>query len=180
MLKFILGVIAGALLSFGYVRYNVELPGLVQLPDRLRGNLVSAATESELFDLDAPPDVGRRALEVYFANRPQDAAALDAAAGHPFLAALHRDRAQRQARQVSLAWTAFDEGLSKPALRAALERKHATTETAALKQAMLEEALGRKPFLKSWLEKNRLPTRGEALRQALRTVASQPPQARAP
>ena len=50
MLKFVLGVVFGALMSFGYVLYNIELPEVFQLPDILRGNLISTATEATLYD----------------------------------------------------------------------------------------------------------------------------------
>ena len=55
MLKFVLGVVLGVLLAFGYVRWNIELPAFLTLPDKLRGNIVSTATESELYDLDGDP-----------------------------------------------------------------------------------------------------------------------------
>ena len=71
MLKFILGVVFGAGLAVGYVRYNVELPEYLQLTDKLRGNLVSTATEFELYDLDQDIATRRRALEILFANRAE-------------------------------------------------------------------------------------------------------------
>ena len=171
LLKFLIGVLAGAALSFGYVRYNVELPGILQLPDRARGNLISTAIEDQLYDLDADAATRRRALEIYLANRAADAALADAEAGHPFLSALHRARARREARQLLLALPAFDETLAKPALRSALERKHGTRDANVLKQRMLADALARKPFLKRWLEKAGRPTAGDGLRPGLQATA---------
>lgn len=160
MFKFILGIIIGAALAFGYVRFNVQLPSVLQLPDMLRGNLISTATEADLYNLNAAPETHKRALEIFFANRSKDAAKLDADTGHPFLKALYKKRATREARQLSMQWTAYDQALSKPALRESLERKHATSDTAELKRHMLFDALSRKPFLKEWLEKNaEQPTR---------------------
>jgi len=170
MLKFIAGVIFGALLSIAYVRFNVELPGVLQLPERLRNNLVSTATEAELFDLGADPATQQRALEVFFAYRPMDATRIDAEAGHPFLIALHRRRSAREARLLLGQWDAYDEALSKPALRAALERKHGTSDDTALKQAMLFDALDRKPFLKAWLQQNGHQTDPASLREVLRGI----------
>lgn len=65
MLKFILGVLFGAGLAVGYVRYSIELPEYLQLTDKLRGNLVSTATEGELYDLGRDIETRRRALEIF-------------------------------------------------------------------------------------------------------------------
>lgn len=153
MLKFFTGTALGAVLAFVFVRFGLEPPAITKLPDKLKANLVTTAVEADLYDLSAASDVQERALKVYFDNRAGDAAKLDAKAGHPFLAALHRERAQREARQLSAAWGAYDSVLAQPALRAALERKHGANEDDALRRAMLMEALGKKPFLKAWLER---------------------------
>lgn len=153
MFKFVLGVAFGALMSVLYVHYNVQLPALMQITDLLRGNLVATATESKLYDLDADEPANLRALEVYFANRPHDAAKIDAAFGHPFLISLHRERAARKAIQLSSAYNAFDKLLANPALRTKMSEKFAITEPEALKQAMLFDRLDRQPYLKRWLEK---------------------------
>lgn len=154
MLKFILGAVFGALVSILYVHYNLQLPAVMQVPDLLRGNFVATATESKLYDLDADEAGRMRALEVYFANRPHDAAKIDAAFGHPFLIALHRERASRKALQLSSAWGAFDKLLANPELRAKMSEKFATNDTETLKRTMLIERLDRQPYLKRWLEKN--------------------------
>ena len=174
MLKFIAGVVLGAVMSFFYVNHNVTLPAFLQLPQMLRGNLISTATEATLYDLDAKDEERARALEVFFGNRAADAARLDAAAGHPFVAALHRERAARQARQLSMSWGAFDEALAKDALRKTLETKHGTSDSEALKRAMLMDALERKPFLKQWLERANGPVRAETLRDLLKAASAYP------
>lgn len=53
MFKFVFGTIVGAFLAFGYVRFDLSLPAPFQLPDRLRGNLIATATESDLFNLQS-------------------------------------------------------------------------------------------------------------------------------
>lgn len=174
MLKFILGVVFGAVMSFVYVNYNVELPGYLQLPEMLRGNLISTTTEATLYDLDADEAARQRALEVYFDNRARDAAKVDAAFGFPFLAALHRERASRMARQLAMAWGAFDEALAKDALRQTLEAKYGTRDTDALKRAMLMDALARKPFLKRWLETNSGPVTADNLRERIKAASAYP------
>jgi hypothetical protein len=174
MLRFVLGVVLGAALAFGYVRWNVELPAFLTLPDKLRGNIVSTTTEAELYDLDRDPGTRRRALEILFANRAGYAAKVDADAGHPFLSALLAERASREARQLAAQWAAFDAILAKPALRAAQERRHGVTETDPLKRAMLYEAMDRQAFLKGWLARNAGPVTPDNLREVLRRVGSGP------
>ena len=174
MLKFILGVVFGAAMSFLYVNYNINLPDYVRLPGLVRGNLISTATEATLYDLDAKAEERTRALEVFLGNRAQDAARIDAAFAHPFLTALHKERAARQSRQLSMAWSAFDATLSKDALRQALETKYGTRDAEALKRAMLMDALERKPFLKQWLEKAHGPVKPDSLRELLKSTSAYP------
>jgi hypothetical protein len=174
MLKFLIGTAVGALLSFVFVRFGIEPPAVTKLPERLKGNLVATAVESDLYDLGAQAAVHERALKVYFANRAGDAAKLDAAAGHPFLAALHRARAAREARQLTGLWQAYDAALSQPALRATLETKHGTTETDALKRAMLLDALEQKPFLKAWLSREHSAATTADIRERLTEAAKTP------
>ncbi len=154
MLKFFLGLFAGALLSFVYVRYDVELPEWMQLPHVLRENIAATAALSDLYDLSRGEDVRRRALEVYFQTQAKKAAQLDADYGHPFFKNLYHKEATRQARILQQAWSAFDVALSKPALRSSFERKYGVSDPLALKQAMLAEQLRKKhKFLASWLKK---------------------------
>jgi hypothetical protein len=63
--KFLIGLIAGIAMAFGYVRWNVS-PGIMELPEKLRGNIVSTAIEGDLYDLDKPLDARRRALQACF------------------------------------------------------------------------------------------------------------------
>lgn len=175
MLKFILGVVFGAGLAVGYVRYNLELPEYLQLTDKLRGNLVSTATEGELYDLGQDIKTRRRALEVLFANRPEFAVEVDAEFGHPFLASLYRKRATREARLLRGQWSAFDMALEQPALRERLEAKHATSDDLILKQRMLTAALDKSyPFLKAWLSENGAPAGEAELLDTLKRVSVLP------
>jgi hypothetical protein len=175
MLKFILGVVFGAGLAVGYVRYNLELPEYLQLTDKLRGNLVSTATEGELYDLGQDIKTRRRALEVFFANRPDFAVDVDAEFGHPFLTSLYRKRAIREARLLRGQWSAFDLALEQPALRARLEAKHATSDELILKQRMLADALDESyPFLKLWLSENGEPAGEGELLDTLKRIGMLP------
>ncbi len=175
MLKFFTGTALGALLAFVFVRFGLEPPAIVKLPEKLKANLVTTAVEADLYDLNAADDVQERALKIYFDNRASDAAKLDAKAGHPFLTALHRERAQREARKLMAAWSAYDEVLAQPALRATLERKYGATEDNALKRAMLMDALGKEAFLKAWLERGRGEATVENVREVLVEAAKLPP-----
>ncbi len=151
MAKFLAGLAIGVALAFGYVQWGLQAPSVMQLPDKLRGNIVSSAIEADLYDLGKPLDLRRRALEVFFQNRPEFAAEVDAEFSHPFLNALYLKRVIREARVLRGEWDAFDKVLEKPALRAALENKHATSDETALKQAMLFDKLAERPFLSQWI-----------------------------
>lgn len=151
MTRFLIGLVVGAALAFGYVRYDVALPAVLQLPDRLKGNVITTTIEADLYAIGGDAGVRRRALETYFANRAADAAKVDAEAGHPFLAVLHRQRAQREARILAGEWSAYGTSLAKPELRTVLERRHGTTDEEALKRHMLAASLDKTPFLKQWL-----------------------------
>jgi hypothetical protein len=172
VLKFILGTLMGAALAVGFVRYEIQLPAWLQLPARLEGNLISTAIEADLFDLKRDEDSRRRALEIYFANRAEAAVAVDREAGHPFLRSLYRARASREARQLLARRSAVDQALAQPALKSALERKHGTSDEAAIKRATLAEGLDRLPFLKSWLESENQPLDPASLPGVLGKAAS--------
>lgn len=174
MLKFFTGTALGALLAFVFVRFGLEPPAIVKLPEKLKANLVTTAVEADLYDLSAADDVHERALKIYFDNRAGDAAKLDAAAGHPFLAALHRERARREARKLIAAWDAYDDVLAQPALRATLERKYGVTEDDALKRALLMDALEKAAFLNTWLERGRGAVTAEDVREVVVEAAKVP------
>lgn len=170
MRQFLGGVAAGVLLSWSYVYWDWELPGVLNLPKMLRGNLVSTAVEDALYDLNADAGEQQRALKVLFENRADFAAQMDADAGHPFIAALRRHRAVREARQLLSVLAAHKEALNQPGLRAALERKHNTSETSLLLERMSSDSLDGQSFLKSWLESEGLPIEPSSLGATLTRV----------
>ncbi|MEO1205732.1 MAG: hypothetical protein AAFV45_05315 [Pseudomonadota bacterium] len=162
-MKFILGLVFGAVMSFAYVRYNVELPTVLQLPGLVQNAAVVSAIDADLYNLEATPRHRQRALEVYFQAQPKQAAQIDWEAGSPFLNALHKRWATRQARQLKGQWTAFEVALEKPELRKVLERAHGTSDPLALKQAMLWKAYGDEPFLQAWLARHGGPVTQKTL-----------------
>jgi hypothetical protein len=172
MLKFFAGVLIGLVLAISYVRFNVQLPPILQLPNDLRGGVISAATENDLYDLDGDEQRRRRALEVFFANRPGAAAEADAEAGYPFLKSLQAARAAKEARQFRSQWNGFDAAIEKPGLRAALERQYGTRDADQLKRAMLFEELTARPFLKQWLEENGGPIDANNVYERITSAAS--------
>lgn len=174
MAKFVIGILVGAALAFGYVRWGVDALGILALPDKLRGNLVSSATEVDLYSLDRSLETRRRALEVLFANRPEFAASVDAEFGHPFLEALYKARAIREARILRQQWDAFDAVLAKPALRDTLEKKYGVHETLSLKHRMLLSRLGDYPFLKQWIESRHQAPDENTLLATLNDIAALP------
>jgi hypothetical protein len=172
MLRFGLGVVIGVLLAFAFVRYDFQLPAAIELPGKLQGNIISSAVEEDLYRVGGDPDVRRRALEVYFANRAADAAAFDAEAGHPFLNALARERARKEARQLLAMRSGFEAALQKPALRQILERDHGVSDEEALEAAMLVKALADKPFLAEWLKSAGAGVSPERLPATLQELAA--------
>lgn len=171
MLRFLLGIALGAALSFGYVTWGGTAFEVLGLPDKLRGNIVSSAADGALYDLEQNASTRRRALEVFFGNQAELAARIDAEAGHPFLSALHARRAAREARQLRAQWQAFDVALGKPALRQALEAKHATQDAMALKREMLAEALNKHPFLQGWIARHHPAAVKDELLETLAKIA---------
>lgn len=174
MLKFLLGTAVGVILALAFVRYNLELPAVFDLPEKVKKNVISTAVEGDLYDLARDERTRGRALEVYFKNRAGDAVKIDAAAGHPFLNALYRARATREARALAGQWTAYDAALAEPALRGTLEEKYSVSGTDGLKRAMLWQAFERRPFLKAWLEQRHAPVTSEKLRGLLTEVGRLP------
>ena len=172
--KFLIGLVVGIAAAFGYVRWNIS-PGIMELPETLRGNIVSTAIEGDLYDLDKPLDTRRRALEVFFQNRAQFAASVDAEFAHPFLNALYRKRVIREARQLRGQWDAFDMALEKPALRETFEKKYGVSDDIALKQAMLLNAYQEKDFLKQWVAAHETAPTKAALLPLLKKLSVQPP-----
>lgn len=167
MLRFLGGLVFGVAMALGYVHLGWELPGYLQLPDKFKGNVISSTVEDALLDMSATSATRRRALEVLFDNRAAYAAQIDVEMGHPFLDAYQRRHAAVAARRLRLAWAALDEVLAKPALRAALEKKHGTTDTLALKRAELVARLEANPFLKAWMQKENLSVAPQALLDSL-------------
>ncbi|MGI9407812.1 MAG: hypothetical protein ACR2O4_15665 [Hyphomicrobiaceae bacterium] len=174
MLKFLLGIVFGAAMAFGYVRWNVGLPEFLGIPDKLKGNIISTAGETDLYDLDRPMPVRKRALEILFRNRAGFAASVDQEFGYPFLKALYRKRVIREARQLRLTVTAIEHTLKQDALRANLERKHATKDPAQLKQRMLLDQFRRSGFLARWVDKHVGPVTEENLLSVLKRLSVQP------
>lgn len=174
MLKFLLGTATGVVFAFAFVRYDVELPAIFDLPEKVKKNVVSTVVEGDLYDLARDEATRTRALEVYFKNRAGDAVKIDAAAGHPFREALYRARAAREARALAGQWTAYDAALAKPALRTTLEEKHGVSDSDALKRAMLWRALDGKPFLKAWLDQHHESVTAENLHDLLTEAVKSP------
>lgn len=175
MLRFLLGVALGVAFAIGYVQWGFDLPDKLNLAAKLRGGVVSAAIEDDLYDLQIDEPRRLRALEVLFANRAAFAAGVDAQLGHPFLAALYRVRAVREARVLNISWQAFDKALSQPALRGALARRHGTEDTAEIKSRMLGEAFAKQPFLAKWMAQNGYPSDSGSLLASLKRIGDLSP-----
>lgn len=167
ILKYIAGAVLGILITVGYTRLGFMTPAILEIPGKLKGNVISSAAEYDLYDLTQPIEVRERALEVFFGNRPKFAVEVDAEFDHSFLKLLYRKRVIREARQLRMQWSAYDTALEKPSLREVYQRKYGTNETIALKQSMLMDAYLEKEFLVEWVKRNREPVNNENLLQTL-------------
>jgi hypothetical protein len=175
MTRFLLGLVFGVALSLAYIRYNVELPEVLQLPDLIHTGVVAGAADETLYDLSRPIGERERALEVLMQARAKQVVGWDREEGYPLVSALYRRKARREARQLKLQWAAFDEALGQPKLRGVLERRHGTRDTALLKQRMLWSAYRERTFLSQWLAANGGEPEPGALFARLSQVAWQKP-----
>ncbi len=171
ILKYIAGAVLGILITVVYTRLGFTTPAILEIPGKLKGNVISSAAEYDLYDLTQPMEVRERALEVFFGNRSKFAVEVDAEFDHLFLESLYRKRVIREARQLRMQWSAYDTALEKPALREVYERKYGTDETIALKQSMLMNAYQEKEFLVEWVKRNREPVTHENLLQTLEELS---------
>jgi hypothetical protein len=174
MARFLIGLLLGIALAFGYVRWGISAPGIAQLPETLRSNIVSTAVEGELYDLDKPIELRRRALEVFLRNRAKFAVEVDADFSHPFLNALYLNRVIREARILRGYWSAFDKVIGKRALREAVEKQYGTNDETALKQAMLFEKFEEETFLAQWVARHEGKVTPEGLLPLLIKLSAQP------
>jgi len=172
--KFIAGTLFGIVLSVSYVWYDVDLPDWIRLPEMFQSGLKAALTQDTLVAQDAPADQRLRALEVYFASQPKRAANLDRQLGHPHLNALTFAYVRRKARQLDTKWTAYQKGLDAPSIRAALVRKHGTSDDALLKRRMLLLDLLDQPHLHQWLTHHRTTPTVQNVRELIVELARQP------
>jgi len=171
MLKFFLGTVLGAAMAFGYVRWDLDLPEFLQLPGMLKGNLVSTAVEGDLYDLDQPFKTRRRALEIFFQNRPKFAVSVDAEFGHPFLKVLYRKSVIRAARIIKAQGPALDRAFEKPELRKVLEKTHGTTDPELIRKRFLLAQFRKETFLVKWVEKNIGPVTEKNISSILQRLA---------
>ena len=152
MWNFVAGTICGVILSISYVWYDVSLPDWVELPHAFKKSLNAAVVDDALVDPDIPEATRRRALEVYFANQAERAAALEAELGYPLTRAMQIRRVKRAARRLQEQWSGYDVILSQPAVRETRSRKYGVSDDDTLKRHMLIAAMEEQPLLARWLK----------------------------
>lgn len=164
MWNFVAGTVCGVMLSIAYVWYDVSPPDWLELPGLFQRSLKAAVVDEALVDPEVPEATRRRALEVYFANQAERAAALEAELGFPLTRAMQTRRVKRAAQRLLTRWSGLDELLKQPALREAMSQKHGTPDDDTLKRRMLMAALAEQPVLTAWLkERSRVPTEANVL-----------------
>lgn len=157
MWNFLAGTVCGVVLSISYVWYDISLPDWLELPGVFQKSLNAAVVDDALVDPDIPEATKRRALEVYFANQAQRAAALEAELGYPLTRAMQTGRLKRSAQRLRDQWSGYDALLKQPALREMLARKHAASDDDTIKRHMLMAALQDQPILAKWLKDHTPP-----------------------
>lgn len=152
MWNFLTGTICGVMLSISYVWYDVSLPDWIELPDAFKKSLNAAVVDDALVDPDIPEATRRRALEVYFANQAERAAALEAELGYPMTRAMQIRQVKRAAQRLQEQWSGYDMILSQPALRETRSLKYGASDDDTLKRRMLMAALAERPLLVKWIK----------------------------
>lgn len=162
--KFIVGVLFGVVLTYLYVRFGYQLPGVARLPATLSAEAIVATAESTLYDVNAPPENRRRALAVIVGQRPELFVDVNDQLDDRFYDEVIRRRAVREAKLLKASHSAYGKVLAKSALRAVYEKRYAETNDERIKRRMLIDAIRDKPLLSEWLDR-RFPE-ADADRQA--------------
>lgn len=175
LLKFVAGVACGVALASGYVKWGWQKPAVLEMPEMMTASVIAATVSGDMYDLDQPLEVRERALEVIAQQRPDEIARLDREElNHAVLNAFYRRRARREARALSMQWTAYDEALKQPSLRRILVDRYGVDSDEELKQSMLAKAFRDEPFLSAWIAREYGPIPKETLLSTLHEVRRGP------
>lgn len=135
--KIVCGALMGVALTWAYVRFGFELPGVARIGAKVTSEAVIATAEVDLYDVHAPLQTRQRALAVVMGQKPELFIEVDGALGNQFFEEVIRRKAVRQAKLLKGRLRAYDMALDKPALRAMYEKRFHVKDTEILKRRML-------------------------------------------
>lgn len=145
--RFVFGILFGIGLTYAYVRFGYQLPGVFTLGNKLVDEAAITTAEVDLYDFSQPLEVRERALSVVLSHHDGLLLELNRDADQLLLREVLRRKATREMRLLKQQHGAYDMAMDKPALRDVLERKHGTNDEELLKQRMLLAAFHDNEFL---------------------------------
>lgn len=149
--KLLGGVVFGVVLTWLYVRFGFELPGIARLGQKVAAEAVVTTAEVDLYDPAAPLENRQRALAMVISEKPELFLEIDESIGGRFFHEAMRRKAVRKAKLLKHRDKAYDMALEKPALREVYERKHGVRDRDRLKRAMFIADIRRDEFLYDFL-----------------------------
>lgn len=161
--KYIAAMLCGVVLTFLYVRFGYNMPGVVQLGSKVASEAVVTTAEVDLYNSKAPHKVRQRAMAIVVGQRPDLFIDVDDAIGNQFFEEVLRRKAVRKAKLIKQRMRAYGMALAKPALRRHQEKRFGVKETDLLKQRMLIADIRDDEFLDGYLRRYFPEASGEDL-----------------
>lgn len=151
VVRFLIGVGVGIAITWGYVRFGFELPGIADLPGQVMSGAISMTADADLENWELPLEARQRAAAVVFAQNPDRLIEIDNALDHAVLNELWRKKAVRRAQILNSTCTGYDKVLAQPALRDRHERKFNTADPDFIKARLLAQDIRDDGFLQGYL-----------------------------
>ena len=152
--KFLTGLLVGVGMTWGYVRFGFQLPGVVGLPGKVTSAAISVTADADLENWDLPLRSRQRAAAVILGQNPDQLIALDESLDHAILSEMLRLKATRRAKIAKATYSAYDTALQQPAIREQYERRYGTTDAEVIKQKWLQRDVSEDEFLHGYLATN--------------------------
>ena len=152
--KFLTGLVVGVSMTWCYVRFGFQLPGIVELPAKVTSAAISVTADADLENWNLPLHSRQRAAAVILGQNPDQLIALDESLEHAILSEMLRLKAVRRAKIAKATFSAYDTALQQPAIREQYERHYGTTDAGVIKQKWLQRDISDDEFLHGYLAAN--------------------------
>lgn len=149
--KFIGGLLLGAILTGGYVRYAFELPEILTVGDKLAEATIVTTAEVDLYDLNNSLEIRERAMSVVLGQQPEKLIEMNQQFDGLLIDELYRRKATRKAMLLKQTFDAYNKAFEQPALVKTLETKYGRSDPEELRRRMLWERLSEDDFLLAYL-----------------------------